>query len=83
MSHVLGAEESRSGWRLEIWMEDVPAQICAIKLEGAETDEEQEEPAIVALAKTIVDPWTVVVEFCNAEGAVLAAGWLGDVASAT
>lgn len=25
VSHVLGAEESGTGWRLEIWVEDVPA----------------------------------------------------------
>jgi hypothetical protein len=70
---------------LEIWMEDVPAQIGAVELESAETDEQKEEPAIVTLAETVVDPWTVVVEFGDAgiaERAVLAAGWLGDVASA-
>ena len=66
MPHVLGAEESRSWWRLEIWTEDVPAQVGSIKFEGAETDEQKQEPAVITLAETIVDPRTVVVEFGNA-----------------
>ena len=71
---------------MEIWTEDVPAQVGAIKFEGAETDEQKQEPAIVTLAEAVVDPWTMVVEFCDAgvaERAVLAAGWFGDVAGTT
>lgn len=67
-------------------MEDVPAQVGAVKFESAETDEQEEEPAIVTLAKAVVDPWAMVVEFGDtgiAERAVLAAGWFGDVAGAT
>ena len=86
VSEVLCAEECGSGWRLEIWMEDVPTQIGAVKFEGAETDEQKEEPAIITLAETVVDPWAVVVEFGDAsvaQRAVLATSWFGDVASTT
>ena len=81
---MLGAEESRTRWRLEIWAQDVPAQVGTVELEGAEADEQKQEPAVITLAETIVDPRTVVVEFGNAgvaQRAVLAAGWLGYVAS--
>ena len=64
--HVLGAEESGTRWRLEIWAEDVPAQVGAVKFEGAEADKQKQEPAVITPAETIVDPWAVVVEFGDA-----------------
>lgn len=79
------AEKRLVGRRLEVWVEDVVAQVGAVEFENAQTEEKQEEPAIVALAEAVVDPGTVVVESGDAgvaERAVLAAGWFGDIACA-
>ena len=51
---------------MEIWAEDVPAQVGAVKFEGAEADKQKQEPAVITPAETIVDPWAVVVEFGDA-----------------
>ena len=68
-----------------MWAKDVPAQEGAIEFQDAETDKQEEEPAVVSLAETVVDPGAVVVGFGDAgvaEGAVFATRWFGDVASA-
>lgn len=80
---MLGAEKRRAAGCLQVGSEDVPAEKGAVEFQGAESHEEQEEPAVVALPKTVVDPGAVVVEFGDAgfaEGAVFASGWFGDVA---
>ena len=67
-----------------MWAKDVPAQEGAIEFQDAETDKQEEEPAVVSLAETVVDPGTVVVGFGDAgvaEGAVFTSGRLGDVTS--
>ena len=68
-----------------MWAKDVPAQESAIEFQDAETDKQEEKPAVVSLAETVVDPGAVVVGFGDAgvaEGAVFATRWFGDVASA-
>jgi hypothetical protein len=66
MSQVLSAEERVSRWRLEIWIQDEPTQICAVEFQNTKTEEQPQEPTIVTLAEAVIDPRAVVVEFGDA-----------------